>query len=99
MGGYAEPCSACSLGPQAQDRQRMQDALTALWPAVDAGMADRVDGGPIRIWLAIAPPERPTTEALQQVVAELWEQVAPGGSAVVRTMEQEFGLEVAARMA
>ena len=65
------------------------------WPAVDAGMADRVEGGPIRIWLAIAPPERPTAEDLQKVVAEIWERVAPCDSAVVRTVEQEFGLEAA----
>ena len=36
---------------------------------------------------------------LQQVVAELWEQVAPGGSALVRTIEQKFGPEVASQMA
>lgn len=88
-----------SWNQQAEDRDRIQDALTSRWPAADAGMADRVHGGPIRICLAIAPPEWPTTEALRLVVSELWEQVAPGGSAVVRTMEQEFGPEVAAEMA
>jgi hypothetical protein len=84
---------------QAQDREWIQDALTARWPAVDAGMADRVESGPIRIWLAIAPPVRPTTEDLQKVVTEICEQVAPGGSAAVRTMQQEFGPEVAGQVA
>ncbi len=77
----------------------MRDLLRARWTSVDCEYWEHPEGGPIRIYLALAPDIWMSVEALEAEVAILWEEVARGGKAFVQTLEEALGPEEASRVA